>query len=94
MAVCAYFSGDIQQAVMWIRKANVPGNALYRLIAAAIFAEGGFAADAERERAWLMEHEPDLIANVRQEALWRSGRSEDAEIFLGSLRKAGLEIPD
>ncbi|WP_246248935.1 hypothetical protein [Chelativorans alearense] len=94
MAMCAYFSGDIQQAVMWIKKANVPGNALYRLIAAAIFAEGGFVADAERERAWLVEHEPGLVTNVRKETLLRFGHSEDAKIFLDSLKKAGLEFSD
>nr|WP_274709305.1 hypothetical protein [Nitratireductor luteus] len=93
LAMCAYFSGDLQQAAMWIRKANVPSNALYHLIAAAIFAEGGYAADAERERVWLMEHVPALVTNVRHEALLRFGRSEDAEIFLGSLRKVGLGIP-
>lgn len=91
LAVCAYFSGDLQQAVMWIRKANVRGNALYHVIAAAIFAEGGYAADAEGERAWLMQHEAALVTNVREEALLRFGRSEDAERFLRSLRKAGLE---
>ncbi|TPO08123.1 hypothetical protein [Mesorhizobium sp. B1-1-5] len=90
LAICAYFNRDIEQAVMWIRKANVPDNALYRVIAAAIFAEGGYAADAERERSWLMLHEPGLVANVRQEALLRFGNSDDAETFLGSLRKAGL----
>lgn len=94
LAMCAYFGGDLEQAVTWIRKANVPSNALYRLIAAAIFAEAGYEADAERERAWLMDYEPALIENVRNEALLRFGRPEDAEMFLGSLRKAGLEFPD
>ncbi|MGK9286652.1 hypothetical protein [Sinorhizobium meliloti] len=94
VAVCAYFNGDLPQAVMWIRKANVRGNALYHVIAAAIFAEGGYAADAEGERAWLMQHEPGLVTNVRQEAFLRFGRSEDAERFLGSLRKAGLKFSE
>ncbi|ASP73712.1 hypothetical protein CDO28_19155 (plasmid) [Sinorhizobium meliloti] len=94
LAVCAYFSGDLRQAVVWVRKANVRGNALYHVIAAAIFAEGGHAADAEVERAWLMQYEPALVTNVRHEALLRFGRSEDAERFLGSLRKAGLDFSD
>lgn len=92
LAVCAYFSGDSEQAAIWIRKANVSSNALYHLIAAAIFAEGGNAVDAERERVWLLEHEPALVANARQEAFWRFGRAEDVEQFLGSLRKAGLNF--
>lgn len=40
--------------------------------------------------SWLKLHEPGLIANVRQEALLRFGNSDDAETFLGSLKKAGL----
>ncbi|WP_246672036.1 MULTISPECIES: hypothetical protein [unclassified Mesorhizobium] len=93
LALCAYFSRDIEQAVMWIRKANVPDNALYHVIAAAIFAEGGYTADVERERSWLMEHGPELVANVRREALLRFGSPDDAERFLVSLKKAGL-MPD
>lgn len=88
LAVCAYFDGDTQRAVKWIRKANAPGNALYHLVAAAIFAEAGVAKDAESEWAWLVEHEPALANGVRGEALLRFGRAEDAERFLGSLQKA------
>ncbi|HWK63290.1 MAG TPA: hypothetical protein VNS34_00005, partial [Rhizobiaceae bacterium] len=74
---------------------NTPANALYHVLAAAIFAEeGGSKADVERERAWLLEQQPALVANIRQETLWRFGRPEDAERFLGSLRKAGLGFPD
>ena len=36
LALCSYFSGDHQQAVMWIRKTTVPKNPVYHLIAAAI----------------------------------------------------------
>lgn len=93
LAMCAYFRGDHEQAVTWIKKANVPGNALYHLIAAAILAEAGYEADAARERAWLMDYEPAIIENVRNETLLRFGRPQDAEIFLGSLRKAGLVSP-
>lgn len=94
LAVCSYFRGDYQQAAMWIKKANVPSNALYHVIAAAIFAEGGLKADAEHERAWLEEHEPDLVRNLPEEASFRFARSEDADMFLGSLRKAGLQFPN
>ncbi|MDW6021085.1 hypothetical protein SAZ10_04835 [Mesorhizobium sp. BAC0120] len=92
LAMCSYFSGSYEQAVTWIRKANIPANALYHLIAATIFAEGGYKADVERERGWLLEHEPLLVTNVREEALLRFGRPEDAERFLASLRKAGFEF--
>jgi TolB-like protein len=94
LAICAYFSGDMQQAVMWIRKASVTGNALYHLIAAAIFVEAGYAQDAADERDWIMKHEPGLVANMRYETLMRFGQPKDAERFLASLRKAGIEFPD
>ncbi|TIX44465.1 MAG: hypothetical protein E5V36_09770, partial [Mesorhizobium sp.] len=61
LALCAYFRSDYPQAVMWIRKATVPGSANYHTIAAAIFSEGGYEADALRERLWLEENAPGLI---------------------------------
>ncbi|MBB3428292.1 TolB-like protein [Rhizobium sp. BK312] len=94
LALCSYFKGDYQLAAKWIRKANVSSNALYHVIATAIFAEAGFEADVERERNWLSEYYPALITNIRQETLWRFGRREDAELFLGSLKKAGLRFAD
>jgi TolB-like protein len=92
LAVCSYFRGDYEQAASWIRKANGQGNALYHLIAAAIFAEESDETDVELQRAWLTQHEPALVTNARQEVLRRLGRPEDAELFLGSLKKAGLEF--
>lgn len=92
LALCSYFGGDYQQAAMWINKTTVPTSPLYHLIAAAIFGEGGYLADAERERAWLEKNEPTLLKNVRQETMARLARREDAEFFLASLRKAGFEI--
>ncbi|PWK66443.1 hypothetical protein [Aminobacter sp. AP02] len=94
LSLCSYFRGDYQQAAMWIRKANVPENALYQVMAAAVFAEGGLKADAERSRAWLVEHEPDLVKNIPEEVALRFGRPEDVDLFLESLKKAGLEFPD
>jgi TolB-like protein len=94
LALCAYFRGDYQHAAMWIKKTTAPKNSLYHAIAAAIFAEGGYEVDAERERAWLEANEPALLKNLRQEASTRLARSEDVESLLGSLRKAGLDIED
>ncbi len=94
LALCSYFGGDYQQAAMWIKKTTVPNSPLYHLIAAAIFGEGEYRVDAERERAWLEKNEPALLKNVRQEASMRLARAEDAEFFVGSLKKAGLEIED
>jgi hypothetical protein len=94
LALCSYFGRDYAQAAMWIKKTTVPKNPLYHVIAAAIFGEGGYLVDAERERAWLEENEPALAKNLRQEVSMRLARSEDVEFFLGSLRKAGLDIED
>jgi len=35
-----------------------------------------------------------LVKNIRQEASTRLARQQDVEFFIGSLRKAGLEIKD
>jgi TolB-like protein len=94
LALCSYFSGDYAKAAMWIKKTTVPGNSLYHAIAAAIFGEGGYEIDAGRERAWLEDHEPVLVKNLRLEVSTRFARSEDAEFFIGSLKKAGLDIED
>ena len=94
LALCSYFRGDNAQAVMWIRKATAPDNANYHAIAAAIFGEGGHMAEADRERAWLEQNAPGLIENAREEISLRFARHEDVAFFLGSLRKAGLDIPD
>jgi len=94
LALCAYFSGDPAQAAVLIRRAILKPNSTYHVIAAAIFAEAGQAGDAERERAWLVANAPALVKNVRQEAAIRFLRPQDAEFFLGSLRKAGLDVED
>ena len=63
-------------------------------MAAAIYAEGGYPDDADRERAWLEANVPALIKNARQEVSLRFMRQEDVDFFLGSLKKAGLDIAD
>jgi TolB-like protein/Tfp pilus assembly protein PilF len=92
LALCSYFKGDYPQAVTWIRKTPAPKNALYHLIAAALLSEAGFKVDAERELAWIEKNRPALAQNVRQELSYRLGRKEDADFFLNSLRKAGLDV--
>jgi len=94
LAVCSYFGGDYKQAAMWIRKADVPSNALYHVIAVAVFAEAGYQSDADRERDWLVEHEPALVQNLRNEVAQRFTRSEDIALFLSSLKKAGLPLSE
>jgi TolB-like protein len=94
LALCAYFSGDYPQAAMWIKKSPSPSNPVYHVIAAAVFGEGGYKIEADREGAWLNQNQPDLVKNMRQVASTRFARSQDVDFLIGSLRKAGLEIPD
>ena len=79
---------------MWIRKTTFPNQAIYHLVAAAVFGEGGLKSDAERESAWLKDNAPALVKNMRQELSKRLARSQDVEFFIGSLRKAGLDIEE
>lgn len=92
LALCSYFSGDYQQAVMWIRKSPALSNPIYHLIGAAAFAEGGNKIGAEGERAWLVQNQPNLVKTVRQQISIRLARPQDVDFFIGSLKKAGLEV--
>jgi TolB-like protein len=94
LALCAYFSGDYPQAVMWIKKTPAPSNPIYHVIAAAVFGQGGYKIEANREAGWLNQNQPDLVKNIRQVVSIRLGLPQDFETFIGSLRKAGLDIED
>ncbi|SFO86109.1 TolB amino-terminal domain-containing protein [Mesorhizobium sp. NFR06] len=93
LAMCSYFLGDYVQAAIWIKKSPIPSNPVYHMLAAAIFGEGGDKVAAERERAWLDQNQPALVKNIRQDLSMRLLRSQDVEFVLGSLRKAGLDVP-
>ncbi len=92
LALCAYFAGDYERAAALIRRTPAMNNPTYHAMAAAFFAEAGYIEDAARERAWLEAHAPALIENARQEVSLRLLREQDAEFFLASLKKAGLDI--
>lgn len=94
LALCQYFAGDYEKAAVLIRRTPAEYNPNYHAMAAAIFAEGGYPDDADRERAWLEANVPALIKNARQEVSLRFMRQEDVDFFLGSLKKAGLDIVD
>jgi len=92
LALCTYFSGDYAQAVKLINETVYPDNAVYHVVAAAVFAEAGDKGEAERESIWLKQNAPALVANLRQQVSMRMARPQDVEIFLASLQKAGLQI--
>ncbi|MCV3211125.1 hypothetical protein OHD62_31165 [Mesorhizobium sp. YC-39] len=94
LALCSYFSGDYPQAVMWIKKSPVRSNPIYHIVAAAILGEGGYKIEADRERAWLEQHQPAWVHNMRQVVTMRLARSQDVEFFIRSLRKAGFDVAD
>jgi hypothetical protein len=64
------------------------------VVAAAVFGEGGYKIEADREASWLNQNQPDLVKNMRQVVSTRFVRSQDVEFFIGSLKKAGLDIED
>ena len=94
LGLCSYFSGDYSQAIMWITRTPSDKNPLYHLLSAAFYGEAGKKMEADRERAWLEQNQPDLVKDIRNQLSMRLGRAQDVETFIGSLRKAGLEIAD
>ncbi|MDX8463932.1 tetratricopeptide repeat protein, partial [Mesorhizobium humile] len=94
LALCSYFGADYKQAVIWLEKAASPTHPIYHLVAAAIYGEAGKAEEARRSSVWLQQNSPGLVKNLRRQVSMRFHRAQDAEAILGSLRKAGLVIPD
>lgn len=94
LALCAYIAGNPTEAAARIRAAPFPQVAIYHLMAAAFFAEAGEMEAAHRERDWLLAEAPGLLANLGQRVASRVGRPEDYARFLGSLRRAGIPVPD
>ena len=93
MALCSLFRRDPENAVMWVRKTTVPKNALYHLIAAAVFGNAGLSGEGRGEIGWICIHWPALAEYARREVTARLGRKQDVEFFMTSLRQAGLEDP-
>lgn len=93
IALCRYYFNDYKSAAEWMKKSASMKNPNFHFIAAGIFAEAGMMTDAARERDWLQANAPQLVGNLRKEVEFRLGRKEDAEKFIASLRKAGLEVP-
>lgn len=92
LALCEYFARNYEKAATLIRRTPAEHNPNYHAIAAAVFAEGGYPDEADRERVWLETNVPGLIRNARQEVSLRFMRPEDVDFFLGSLKKAGLDV--
>ncbi|MFO1144800.1 MAG: hypothetical protein U1E59_20965 [Amaricoccus sp.] len=92
LALCAYISGDLQEAVMWVRKTSAPDNPMYHLIAAAVFGEADDVPSAAAEVQWLQTHAPRIVADPRAVIAGRVRRAADVERLIGSLRKAGMTI--
>jgi hypothetical protein len=65
---------------------------LFHLVAAVIYAENGFEAEARREGAKFVEMRPDFLPNLAAELQSRNVRPVDQERFSAAIRKAGLAI--
>lgn len=94
LGLCSYFGGDYSQAITWINRTPTPNNPIMHLIAAAVYGEAGKTMEADRERAWLEQNQPDLVKDIRNQVSMRLARAKDVEFVLGSLRKAGLDVAD
>lgn len=94
LALCSYFKGNLEEALMWTRQAKLAKNPIYHLIAAATYSEAGLTDAARNEFAWLCENTPGLMKRVRQQVFQRLGKPADAERFLNSLKKTGLVSRD
>jgi TolB-like protein len=94
LAICAYFLNDQALAIRRIRRAQAPENAWHHIGAAAILAEGGLAAEAARERDWLLANAPAMLRTLRHQVETRFARPQDRERLLESLEKAGVTSPD
>ena len=92
LALCAYFDGRYEEAATLIKRSPAVNNPSYHAMAAAFLAEAGHVEDADRERIWLEENVPGLIQNLRQEVSLRLLRKQDVDFFIGSLKKAGLQV--
>ena len=93
LALCAYIREDYPTAKMWINKTRMPDNPSYHQIAAVIYGEAGPPEAARKERDWLLDNTPAIVANLRNEITARFPREEDRERIFQSFRKAGLPVP-
>lgn len=79
LALCAYFTGNYEEAATRIKRSPAVNNPTYHVMAAAFFAEGGYLEDAARERAWLESHVPAFRENARREISLRLLRKQDVD---------------
>ncbi|MGR9245945.1 adenylate cyclase [Rhizobium leguminosarum] len=91
-ALAAFMLNDGKTAVAEIRQADLQKFPLFHLIAAVIYAENGFEAEARREGAKFVEMRPDFLPNLAAELQSRNVRPVDQERFSAAIRKAGLPI--
>lgn len=92
LALCAYFNGNMTEAISYARAATQTTNQLGLLVALIVYAEAGNLVEADRLRRRLDEINPALLQNIRQEVSLRLGRPQDVERVLQTLKKVG--IPD
>ncbi|MBB5575480.1 MULTISPECIES: tetratricopeptide repeat protein [Rhizobium] len=92
MAMCAYIRGDYQAAELWARMADLKYNPMHHLVLLAILGAQGKVEEAGHEQEWLKSNAPALLVNIRREVAKRLQRPSDQELFLTSLKAAGVAI--
>jgi TolB-like protein/Tfp pilus assembly protein PilF len=90
LAMCAYFTGDLDEATSVISAATGASHPISLLVAAAIHAEAGDAPAAQRAAALLRQKAPEMLTDIRAEVAFRLGSPDDVDRFMRSLAKAGL----
>lgn len=92
LALCHFYSGDSSGAANLVMQVDADDNPVYHIIAAAILAEEGDAADATQHREWLEKNAPHDLSRLLEDLPRRMVRPDDQRRFLDALRKAGFAV--
>jgi len=91
-ALAAYMLGDTENAVAFIRQADMQKFPLFHGVAAVIYAEAGLMDDAHREANIFVQARPDFVLNFFKEMRSRNMHPDDLDRLLAGLRKAGVKV--
>lgn len=93
LALIAYLQYDYDRAESEIRQASLTDFSIYHIVAAMIFAERDLTGEARHEAALFTGLHPDFVPNLDAEMRKRNLGPDDRAHIIGSLLKAGLQVP-
>jgi hypothetical protein len=67
LALCFYIQRDYQEALFWVRKADLQKNPLYHFVVAAIYGQLGDATESADERQWILANAPGFLQDIHRE---------------------------